>query len=164
MHACAELLQLGPTLYDLVDCSSPGSSVHGILQASILESVAMPSSRIYSPSLVDFLPISVQFTTDLWVEFPVPCSSFSLLICCIHSSNSVNVSIPVSQFIPPPPLTPWCFLYICSLCLRLYLCFASKIICTVFRDSTYMFLGSPHCGWRLLCLAMRWYYYMSAPL
>ena len=28
-----------------MDCSSPGSSVHGILQARILEWVAMPSSR-----------------------------------------------------------------------------------------------------------------------
>ena len=30
---------------DLVDCSPPGSSVHRILQAGILEWVAMPSSR-----------------------------------------------------------------------------------------------------------------------
>ena len=37
--------QLYPTLYDPVDCSPPGSSVHGILQARILEWVAMPSSR-----------------------------------------------------------------------------------------------------------------------
>jgi len=28
-----------------MDCSPPGSSVHGILQAKILEWVAMPSSR-----------------------------------------------------------------------------------------------------------------------
>jgi len=28
-----------------MDCSSPGSSVHGILQARILEWIAMPSSR-----------------------------------------------------------------------------------------------------------------------
>ena len=32
-------------LCDPVDCSLPGSSVHGILQARILEWVAMPSSR-----------------------------------------------------------------------------------------------------------------------
>ena len=30
---------------DPMHCSSPGSSVHGILQARILEWVAMPSSR-----------------------------------------------------------------------------------------------------------------------
>ena len=34
-----------PALCDPVDCSPPGSSVHGILQARILEWVALPSSR-----------------------------------------------------------------------------------------------------------------------
>ena len=33
------------TLCDPMDCSPPGSSVHGILQARILESVAIPPSR-----------------------------------------------------------------------------------------------------------------------
>ena len=33
------------TLCDAMDCSLPGSSVHGILQARILEWVAMPFSR-----------------------------------------------------------------------------------------------------------------------
>ena len=37
--------QLYPTLCDPIDCSSSGSTVHGILQARILEWVAMPSSR-----------------------------------------------------------------------------------------------------------------------
>ena len=34
---------------DCMDCSPPGSSVHGILQARTLEWVAMPSSRGSSP-------------------------------------------------------------------------------------------------------------------
>ena len=38
-----------PTFCDPIDCSPPGSSVHGILQARILEWVAMPSSRGSSP-------------------------------------------------------------------------------------------------------------------
>ena len=37
--------QLCPTLCDPVDYSLPGSSLHRILQARILEWVAMPSSR-----------------------------------------------------------------------------------------------------------------------
>ena len=37
--------QLCPTLCDSTDCSPPGSSVHGILQARILEWVAMPFCR-----------------------------------------------------------------------------------------------------------------------
>ena len=36
-----EVAQLCPTLWDPVDCSPPGSSVHGILQARILEWVAI---------------------------------------------------------------------------------------------------------------------------
>ena len=42
--ACG-LAQLCPTLRDPMDCSPLGSSVRGILQARILEWVAMPSSR-----------------------------------------------------------------------------------------------------------------------
>ena len=42
------VVQLYPTLYDPMDCSPPGSSVHGILQARILDWVAMPSSRAFS--------------------------------------------------------------------------------------------------------------------
>ena len=37
--------QSSPTLCDPMDCSLPGSSVHGISQARILEWVAMPFSR-----------------------------------------------------------------------------------------------------------------------
>ena len=41
----AQLLQLCPTLCDPMDYSLPGFSVHGILQARILEWVAIPISR-----------------------------------------------------------------------------------------------------------------------
>ena len=47
MHA--KSIQLCLTLNDPMDCSPPGSSVHGILQARILEWVAMPFSRGSSP-------------------------------------------------------------------------------------------------------------------
>ena len=43
MHA--KSLQLCPTLCNPIDCSLPGSSVHEIFQARILEWVTMPSSR-----------------------------------------------------------------------------------------------------------------------
>ena len=39
---------VGLTLCNPIDCRPPGSSVHGILQARILEWVAMPSSRVSS--------------------------------------------------------------------------------------------------------------------
>ena len=41
----SEVARSCPTLCDPIDCSLPGSSVHGILQARILKWVVMPSSR-----------------------------------------------------------------------------------------------------------------------
>ena len=45
----AKSLQLCPTFCDAMDCSPPGSSVYGILQARILEWVSMLSSRGSAP-------------------------------------------------------------------------------------------------------------------
>ena len=45
LAAAAAVPQSCTTLGDRMDCSPPGSSVHVILQASILEWIAMPSSR-----------------------------------------------------------------------------------------------------------------------
>ena len=45
LHMCAKSLQSFPTLCNPRDCSPPGFSVHGILQARIVEWLAMPSSR-----------------------------------------------------------------------------------------------------------------------
>ena len=42
---CAKLLQLCPALCNPMNCSLPGSFVHGILQARILEWIAIPFSR-----------------------------------------------------------------------------------------------------------------------
>ena len=43
--AAAKLLQSCPTLCDPMDCSPPGFSVHGILQARTLEWVAISFSN-----------------------------------------------------------------------------------------------------------------------
>ena len=49
IYLCVLVTQLYPTLSDLTDCNLPGSSVHGILQARILEWAAIPFSRESSP-------------------------------------------------------------------------------------------------------------------
>ena len=43
----SEVIQSCPTLFDPMDCSLPGSSVHGIFQARVLEWVAI-FSRVSS--------------------------------------------------------------------------------------------------------------------
>ena len=45
LNAVFSVAQSCPTLCDPMDCSPPGSSVHGILQARKLEWVAVPSSQ-----------------------------------------------------------------------------------------------------------------------
>ena len=45
---CESVTQSCLTVCDPRDYSSSGSSVHGLLQAGILEGVAMPSSKGYS--------------------------------------------------------------------------------------------------------------------
>ena len=44
----AQLLQSCPTLCNPMGCSPPGSSVHGVSQARILEWIAVPFSRVSS--------------------------------------------------------------------------------------------------------------------
>ena len=45
VYVCVCVTQLCPILCDCMDCSIPGSSIHGIHQARILEWVAIPFSR-----------------------------------------------------------------------------------------------------------------------
>jgi len=53
-----ELAQSCPTLSDPMDCSPPGSSIHGIFQARVLEWGAIAFSIVYDPEipLLDIYP------------------------------------------------------------------------------------------------------------
>ena len=42
-----EVAQSCPTLFDPMDCSPPGSSVHGIFQARVLDWGAIAFSRVF---------------------------------------------------------------------------------------------------------------------
>ena len=46
----SEVAQLCPTLRDLMDCSPPGSSLHGVFQARVLEWGAIAFSEIHLSS------------------------------------------------------------------------------------------------------------------
>ena len=43
--------------------------------------------------------------TEHCIEFPVLYSRFSLVTQFMHNINSVYVSIPIYQFLPPPPIS-----------------------------------------------------------
>ena len=67
MHACL-VAKLCPTLFNPMDCSLPGSSVHGILQARILEWVATPFSRDLPNPRIE--PRSPALQTDSLLSEP----------------------------------------------------------------------------------------------
>ena len=66
VHASAQLLPLCPTPCDPVDCQPAGFSVHGVLQARILECVAMPRDG----TCISYIALEMEFkpgqpTSDL---------------------------------------------------------------------------------------------------
>ena len=63
------LLQLCPALYDPIDCSLPGSSVHEILQARILEWVARSPGDLSTLSDVPVNPDTSLKSGTLMMPF-----------------------------------------------------------------------------------------------
>ena len=104
--------QLGLTLFDPVDCSPPGSSVHGILQARILERVAIPFSGASSQP------------RD---QTQVSCSASGLrlyrqILYYWATKEAPYVSINSEFLIYPTPFPLW-HPKVCFLCLWVYFCF-----------------------------------------
>ena len=126
-HACvhAKWLQSYPILCKPMHCNLPGSSVHGILQARILEWVAMPSCRGSSQlrdqtrvSYVSFIGRQVLANPPTRAICPLPGHHPPLLPT--PQTDSLNSSFPryiqlgcwipvpwTSPTPPPPPLNPW---------------------------------------------------------
>ena len=98
LRAGAKLLQSCLTLGDLMNCSLPGSSIHGILQARILEWVAMPSSRGSSRPEIKLLSLSSPALAGTTWEAFYSSSAQSLQSCqtlynpmhCSPSGSSVH--------------------------------------------------------------------------
>ena len=99
IYRCCSGAHLHPTLWDPMDCSPPGSSVHGILQARILEWVAISSSRGSSWPR-DWTYVSCIESRFLTTEppvrsyillYPLPISSTQVL----HSTSWIYIQDPV---------------------------------------------------------------------
>ena len=56
----SEVAQLCPTLSDPVDYSLPGSSIHGILQARVLEWVAIAFSEVLTKTIQNKKPTKYE--------------------------------------------------------------------------------------------------------
>ena len=62
----SEVAQSCPTLHDPMDCSLPGSSVHGIFQARVLEWGAIAFSK---PGVLSSLNMKVSFSKTIVILF-----------------------------------------------------------------------------------------------
>ena len=100
-YFCDLVTKLCPTLCDPVDCSPPGSSVHGIFQAGVLEWVAISSFQISDQTCVSCLA-GVFFTTE-----PPGKPSLLLLFRCQSG---------VREFEKPGSQGLWCYLHQNFLC------------------------------------------------
>ena len=131
---CAQSFQSCRTLCNPVDCSPPGSSVHGILQARILEGVAISFSRRSS--------------------HPMGQTCISHISCIAGRFFTNWVTVPSQKQILSQFLNHQCF----SLLEKLiqiepyrmyYFCKSSFIQCSLWHSSTnyvhYQFI--PFCCW-----------------
>ena len=91
----SEVTQSCPTLWDPIDCSLPGSSVHGIFQARVLEWVAISFSRgsSWSRDRTQVSRIGGRCFTD-WATREALHTCFSqILIWCIITFIQMKIFV-----------------------------------------------------------------------
>ena len=76
----SEVTQSCPTLNDPMDCSLPGSSVHGIFQARVLEWVAIAFSDIGAQSLSNSILVYIFLKSK--ISFPSSPNSYDQEFRC----------------------------------------------------------------------------------
>ena len=85
---CAKFPLLCPALCDPMDCSLPGSSVHGILQARILKLVAMPSLEELPNPGID--PTSLMSPALAGGFFTTSAAWEARVVCELYPNESVK--------------------------------------------------------------------------
>ena len=101
------LTQLFPTLWDHMDCSPPGSSVHGIFQAGILEWVAISSSNWSYPTRD---PTQVSCASCIGRQILSFCTTWDSLrdvLSFLIQSPDYKVSLMIRMFSSPGVLNLW---------------------------------------------------------
>ena len=103
-----KLAQSCPILCDCMDCSPPGSSVHGILQARILECIVNTFSR-------DLLGPEIKLRTPALQADSVPSEAPFVVTMRIYSHLRSNTFKKLYTFYSSPPHV-LCFDILCLYC------------------------------------------------
>ena len=89
-----------PTLCDPMDCSPPGSSVHGISQPRLLEQGAIPLAHIYTGQ-------SIQSLSHVWL-FVTPWTAACQASLSITNSQSLLKIMSIKSVMPSNHLILCC--------------------------------------------------------
>ena len=90
------------TLYDLLNCSPPGSSVHGVFQARILEWVAIPLSRVSSwPRDQTRISCICRWILYCWATWETSGIHHSSYLFCVFYTPLKHLNV-LSHLIPTP--------------------------------------------------------------
>ena len=87
----SEVAQSCPTLRDPMDCSLPGSSIHGIVQARVLEWGAIAFSDIYTHTYI---------YTYIYIYIHIPTYIHLYTYICINT-YSIHIYIYILQILFP---------------------------------------------------------------
>ena len=151
MHMCVCLVtQSCLTHCDTIDCSPPGSSVHGVFQARILEWVAIADKvllAVLSTSKLSFSLFNDVMCSLLWktvlLQFPVCGYLFRSVLSRCFSDHCKGVEagsplpgfhslyyvcLPITGYLggetPPGSFAVWCWIpeFLCSNLQRNFVC------------------------------------------
>ena len=92
----SEVAQSCPTLRDPMNCSLPGSSIHGIFQATILEWGAIAFSPI-----LPYFPLNIYFNNfhfiksffSIFIKLFIKCKHFLYKICTFSLDLSLTKTV-----------------------------------------------------------------------
>ena len=97
----SEVAQSCPTLRDLMDCSLPGSSVHGIFQARVLEWGAIAFSDVLSRS-TQFIILTQCFLYACTYSVPLAWHTLCLSIIFLLHQGLISMQSLVRLYLVPP--------------------------------------------------------------
>ena len=91
----SEVAQSCPTLCDPMDCSLPGSSIHGIFQARVLEwgPIAFSNLTYYSTSIIIFFTLNVIVVLFIWNSIIIPNEYLTFLSLSSLRNQSLTLLI-----------------------------------------------------------------------
>ena len=105
----SEVTQSCLTLHDHMDCSLPGSSVHGIFQARVLEWVAIAFSSIWDEKAnIIFLRHYIRFLSGIWIHIKLVCNKIKVGYEWVwHLQVQTVPSSKGETPVPPFPFPDW---------------------------------------------------------